>query len=123
MLKKVSLTLCVCAAIALGSAHAQTIEAKAYVINEIKVTDAAMYKTYADQVPSTLAPFGGRFVARGGRAELFDGDALGGRIVIVEFPSYDKAKAWHDSPDYQRILATRNAASNSRVYVIEGSLP
>jgi uncharacterized protein (DUF1330 family) len=114
------------AALAVGfatSAQAQSAEPKAYVVNEIHVTDPTKYKTYADQVPATLAPFGGRFIARGGKTEPFGTDDVKGRVAILEFPSFADAKAWHDSPEYQRILKIRNASSTSRAYVIEGWLP
>lgn len=98
-------------------------DAKAYVINEIQVTDAAKYKVYVDQVPATLAPYGGAFIVRGGKTELVDGAPIAGRIVVVEFPNLAQAKAWHDSPRYQEILALRNASSTSRVYYVEGVAP
>ena len=98
-------------------------EAKCYVVNEIQVTDAAKYKGYVDQVPATLAPFGGSFLVRGGNGEVLSGAPLVGRIVIVEFPNRSKAKAWHDSPAYQKILAIRNASSTSRVYLVDGEAP
>jgi uncharacterized protein (DUF1330 family) len=104
-------------------AHAQAAEPKAYVVNEIQVTDPVKYKTYADQVPATLAPFGGHFIVRAGKSESFGGDEVRGRLVIVEFPSFEKAKAWHESAEYQRILMLRNESSTSRVYVIEGATP
>lgn len=103
--------------------QALAAEPKCYVVNEIKVTDAAKYKGYVEQVPATLAPFGGSFLVRGGNGEVLDGAPLAGRIVIVEFPSRSKAKAWHDSPAYQKILVIRNASSTSRVYLVDGEAP
>ena len=114
------LALCAAAAFPFAGARAQPASPKAYVINEIQVTDPAKYKSYAEQAPATFAPFGGRFVTRGGRTESFEGAGVNGKVVILEFPSWTSAKAWHDSPEYQRILEIRNAASTSRVYVIEG---
>ena len=105
-----------------AGAHAQALEAKAYVVNEIQVTDPARYRTYAEQVPATLVPFGGRFIVRGGKTESFSTEAVKGRVVILEFPSFANAKAWHVSAEYQRLLEIRNASSTSRVYVIEGCI-
>lgn len=98
-------------------------EPKAYIVNEIQVTDQAKFREYAEQVPATLAPFGGTFLIRGGKTESFGGAPVAGRIVVTEFPSLAKAKAWHESPAYQKILAIRNASSTSRVYVVEGAAP
>jgi uncharacterized protein (DUF1330 family) len=94
-------------------------EPTVFVVNEITVTDPVRYKTYADQVPATLAPFGGSFVVRGGNPEALDGKIPGDRVVVVAFPSRAQAKAWHESATYQHILAIRNAASTSTVYIVD----
>jgi uncharacterized protein (DUF1330 family) len=94
----------------------------AYVVNEIWVKDLATFQTYAVQVPPTLAPFGGRYLARSGATEAIEGEAPG-RIVILEFPDRGAALAWRASPAYQAILPIRDGASTSRVYVVEGYEP
>ena len=95
---------------------------KAYVVNEITVTDPATFQTYAEQVPATLVPFGGRYVARSGATETVEGEPPA-RIVILEFPDRDAAKAWRSSDAYRRILAIRDATSTSRVYIVDGYQP
>ncbi len=92
---------------------------KAYVVNEIFVTEAAKFQTYAEQVPPTLVPFGGRYVVRSGASEAIEG-VPPARIVILEFPDRAAAKAWRTSEAYRRILAIRDATSTSRVYVVDG---
>ena len=94
-------------------------EPKVFVVNEISVTDSGKYKTYADQVPATLVPFGGSFVVRGGNPEALDGKIPGDRIVLVAFPNRAAAKAWHDSAAYQKILTIRDSASTSTVYIVD----
>jgi len=91
----------------------------AYVVNEIVVTDAATFQTYVVQVPATLPPFGGRYLVRSGASEAIEG-APPGRLVILEFPDRETAKAWRASPAYQAILPIRDASSTSRVYVVDG---
>lgn len=102
---------------------ASAADAKAYVVNEITVSDATRFQTYADQVPATLAPFGGKYVVRGGKGEAMSGTPPTDRIVILEFPSRAQAKAWRASPAYQKILPIRDATSTSRVYVVDGVAP
>jgi uncharacterized protein (DUF1330 family) len=94
----------------------------AYVVNEIVVNDPERFQTYVVQVPATLPPFGGRYVVRSGASEAIEG-APPGRIVILEFPDRETAKAWRASPAYQAILPIRDAASTSRVYVVDGYVP
>jgi len=91
----------------------------AYVVNEIWVTDVALFQTYVVQVPATLAPFGGRYIVRSGATRAIEGDPPG-RIVVLEFPDRDAALAWRVSDAYQAILPIRDASSTSRVYVAEG---
>jgi uncharacterized protein (DUF1330 family) len=73
-------------------------------------------------VPPTLAPFGGRYIVRSGATESVAGTPPG-RIVILEFPSRAQALAWRSSEAYRKILPIRDAASTSRVYVVEGFVP
>lgn len=97
-------------------------EPKAYVVNEITVTDPERFQTYAAEVPATLPPFGGRYVVRSGATEAVAG-APPGRIVILEFPSLAQARAWRSSEAYRAILPVRDATSMSRVYIVEGYVP
>ena len=91
----------------------------AYVVNEIWVTQAERFQTYALQVPPTLAPFGGRYLARSGATQAIEGEPPG-RIVILEFPDRAAALAWRASAAYQAILPIRDATSTSRVYLVDG---
>ncbi len=95
---------------------------KAYVVNEIEVTDPVLFQTYADQVPAILKKYGGRYLVRSGQVHVIDGPSPG-RLVITEFPSVEAAKAWRDSPEYLAVLPTRDASSTSRVYIAEGYVP
>jgi len=91
----------------------------AYVVNELWVSDAERFQTYVVQVPATLGPFGGRYLARSGATQQVEGEPPG-RIVILEFPDRAAALAWRGSAAYQAILPIRDASSTSRVYVVEG---
>ena len=92
----------------------------AYLIADIEVTDPDGFGRYRAEVPAVLERFGGRYVVRGGVAHALEGDWQPGRIVILEFDTMDKAKAFYDSDDYQELLALRFAASNGRAIFVEG---
>ncbi len=92
----------------------------AYVIAEVEVTDPAGYKPYTELVPSTIALYGGRFLVRGGTAEVLEGDWPPLRRVIIEFPSMEAARAWWDSPEYAKPKSMRRAASRGRLVLLEG---
>ena len=59
-------------------------------------------------------------MARGGRAELLEGEGEPGRVVIVEFESIDRAKQWWSSEEYRHPKALRQSASTARMIVVEG---
>lgn len=92
----------------------------AYVIANVEVTDAAAYERYRKDVPATIEQYGGRFLVRGGAAAALEGDFVPKRIVVLEFPSVDRAKAWWDSPEYRPLRALRQRASRSDLFVVEG---
>jgi uncharacterized protein (DUF1330 family) len=91
----------------------------AYVIGEIDVTDTAKYDNYRKQVLATVQKYGGRFLARGGRGEALEG-AAPKRIVVLEFPSYEKALEWYRSKEYAPLIKLRQEASSGRLLLVTG---
>jgi uncharacterized protein (DUF1330 family) len=94
---------------------------KAYVIANIDIRDPVRYADYVKLTPGTIAPFGGQFIARGGRAEKLEGDTRVNRLVVIEFPSYDQAKSWYDSEGYRVARAIRQSASDGSLFLVEGT--
>jgi uncharacterized protein (DUF1330 family) len=93
----------------------------AYLIVDVEVLEPEPYKEYSQRVPASLEPFGGRFIVRGGTYETLEGDWNPKRIVVLEFPSVEKARAWHASPEYQAILPIRQRhARTNFLTVVEG---
>lgn len=93
----------------------------AYVLGEIEVTDPASYDDYRKKVGATLDKYGGRFMARGGRAEVLEGGGTVKRVVVLEFPSYEQALKWYRSPDYAPLITLRQKASKGRLVLVEGA--
>ena len=92
----------------------------AYVIVDIEVNDASGYAAYKDLAQVTIPLYGGKYIARGGKTESFEGDWQPNRLVILEFPSLDQAKAWIDSPEYAPARALRHKYASSKMVAIEG---
>ena len=92
----------------------------AYIIVDVQVENPEAYEEYKAMVMPTLESFGGRFVVRGGAAHNLEGDWQPGRIVVLEFDSLDRAKAWWDSPEYRPARDLRQSASTARMIVVEG---
>jgi uncharacterized protein (DUF1330 family) len=93
---------------------------KAYIIVEVEITDPKRYEDYKKLTPGSLLPYDGKFIVRGGTAETLEGDWTPGRIVVLEFPSMEKAKAWWSSAGYAPAKAIRQSASKSRMIVVSG---
>ena len=95
----------------------------AYVLNDMEITDPALFEEYKKLSPATVAQYGGRFLARGGRTETLEGDWSPKRLVILEFPSVEQARAWSDSVEYAPAKRLRQLASKSDLIVVEGAPP
>ncbi len=92
----------------------------AYLVAHIQVSDAAGFGAYGSAVPAVIEKFGGRYLVRGGGVEVLEGDWVIPRLVVVAFDSHAQAKAFYDSPEYQKILPLRKAASEGCVVIVDG---
>jgi uncharacterized protein (DUF1330 family) len=111
---------------AVGAAAARGLQGKttpkAYIVTEVDVTgDMTLYqRDYAAHAQGTVEPFGGHYLARGGRVAGTEGEPPRGRIVISEFPSFEQAKAWRYSEAYMKIVTVREREAKSRQFIVEG---
>jgi uncharacterized protein (DUF1330 family) len=92
----------------------------AYVIVDIDIADPARYEEYKKLAGPTVGAHGGKYVARGGKVHTLEGDWQPGRIVVLEFATAEKAKAWWDCAEYGAARAIRNACARTRMIVVEG---
>ena len=92
----------------------------AYAIGHLRtVAMGPAIVEYLERIDATLAPFEGRFIIHGARAEVMEGDFIGD-LIVIEFPDRDRARAWYDSPAYQAILPLRTDNADGDVLLIEG---
>ena len=93
----------------------------AYVIAQVDIKDPERYAEYIKMVPATVTQYGGKFIARGGNAEVLEGEKkLPQRLVIIEFESMERAKAWWASDEYREAKALRQATSNGTLFLVDG---
>ncbi|MDH2341318.1 DUF1330 domain-containing protein [Bradyrhizobium sp. SSUT18] len=95
----------------------------AYVISEVEVRDGAAMEAYRTLAAATIAQYGGRYLVRGGAAELAEGNLPPKTIIIVEFPSMARLKEWYASAEYAEALKLRRTALERRLLFVEGVLP
>ena len=93
----------------------------AYIIADVQVSDPAAYERYRPLAAASIARFDGRFVVRGGKVDLLEGEPTPERIVVTEFPDAATARRWYRSEEYQAALKIRQAASRGRVLLVEGA--
>lgn len=93
----------------------------AYIVVRVKVTDPEQYKRYAARTPDCVASFGGRFIARGGETVTLEGPEFSDRMVIIEFPSLERAKEFYRSPEYTEIKALREHAGVAEFIAVDGA--
>jgi uncharacterized protein (DUF1330 family) len=73
--------------------------------------------------PRVVARYGGRFVARGGERVVLEGEDDGLRLVLIEFPSLDDARAFYQSPEYAATKRFREGAGEAQFIAIDGYPP
>jgi uncharacterized protein (DUF1330 family) len=83
----------------------------AYLVGQIRITDAARWQAYVERVGETFVPHGGTVLFRAAKVADLARRAFGERIVVARFESMAALRAWHDSPEYQALVALREAGA------------
>jgi uncharacterized protein (DUF1330 family) len=92
----------------------------AYVISEVEVRERSAMETYRTLAARSIAQYGGRYLVRGGAAELIEGGPALKTLIIVEFPSMVRAREWYASVEYAEALKVRQTALERRLVFVEG---
>jgi len=91
----------------------------AYVIYQGEVLDPERYEEYKVKAAESIVAAGGKYLVRGGNVEVLEGEAPGGRTVLLEFKTMQAALDWYRSPKYTEIRNIREGAARARMYVVE----
>ena len=96
----------------------------AYVISEVEVRDEKAMERYRALAAPSIAQYGGRYLVRGGTADLVEGGPpVKTALVVVEFPSMARAREWYASSEYGEALKVRRTALERRLIFVEGVPP
>ncbi|MFC4612591.1 DUF1330 domain-containing protein [Streptomyces maoxianensis] len=95
-----------------------------YLINHLRIPGVPQEENlaYLEQVEATAAPYGGKWLAIDAEVQVIEG-AWPGSAVLMEFPDMEQAKAWYDSPEYQKILPLRTDRTISDMILVDGVGP
>ncbi len=91
-----------------------------YILAMIDVTDMEQYKKYTKLTPAIIDQYGGRYLTRGGRTNVLEGNMEQRRMVLLEFPTYEDAQAFYNSPEYQSAMKLREGAADGVFIALEG---
>lgn len=92
---------------------------KGYMIVRMTVTDPDTYKSYAVMASEAMRLYGAKPIVRGGQSECVEGDSRP-RNVVLEFDSFEAARTYYFSPEYQAAVAVRKPAGIGDVVLVEG---
>lgn len=95
----------------------------AYLIVDVNVRDAVAYAEYVKRAPPLIARHGGKYLVRGGEHEVVEGDWQPSRLVVLEFPSAENARAFLKDPDYAPVKAIRHRVASTNLTLVEGVPP
>ena len=92
----------------------------AYVIVEINIVDPVGYEEYKKQAAATVHKYGGKYLVRGGKTEVLEGDWKPKRIVVLEFESMQRAKEWLNCEEYRQPRKIRHRTAETKMILVGG---
>jgi uncharacterized protein (DUF1330 family) len=93
----------------------------AYLVTFINVTDAAMFREYRKLAVPAVAQYGGKFLVRDGARTVLEGRFDENQLVLIEFPSAERARVFYDSPEYQAARDKRLGGADFSMMIVEGT--
>ena len=95
--------------------------AKAYWINSFRsIRDPEKLAAYAALAGPAMRAAGGRFLARGMPAQVFESGVME-RTTLVEFDSVEQAVAAYESPAYQEALRALGDGAERDLRIVEAA--
>lgn len=92
-----------------------------YALVELTINDMDGMGPYMEKVSDTVAAHGGKYLIRGGDAEVLEGSIGQHPLkVVLEFDNAAAARGWYNSPEYQAILPARLGNSEGNFLLVEG---
>ena len=92
----------------------------AYAIFDVDIRDMAKYQEFMAGGKPALEKAGARYLARGGKHQVYEGDWSPRRIVLLEFPSLEAFETFYHGETYRSLKSIRDACSSARLVSVEG---
>jgi uncharacterized protein (DUF1330 family) len=92
----------------------------AYLLVELEIVDPIGFGEYRKAVVPLVEKYDGKYLAASDRVEALEGDWHPKRIVMIEFPSMQKAKECFGSEEYREPSKIRKRTAKTRMILMEG---
>ena len=93
----------------------------AFLIVDTQIENPEAYEEYKRLAKPIAEKYGGRYRVRGGALEVREADLwTPTRIVVIEFPDMDAARAFADSPEYAPVQPLRRDNARCTLFIVEG---
>ena len=94
---------------------------KGYIVCIYKnINDEGLLKKYAENAKPAIQKYNGKILIRGGKKITTEGEDSP-RTVVIEFPTFDIAKSYYYSKEYQRAHSILNGTVVRHFQVVEGN--
>jgi uncharacterized protein (DUF1330 family) len=93
---------------------------KGYVIGRANVTNPTAWAEYAAKAGEAIKKYGGNPIVRGGKMETLEGHGAP-RNVVIEFASFEAARAYAHSAEYAAAMKLRQGAGTIDLVIVEGA--
>ena len=87
---------------------------------DIEIHDAERHEEYRQIAARSVAAYGGRYIVRDGIARRLEGTWAPTRMVVLQFPSVDRATQWWDSADYAPAKLMRQMSASTEMILVPG---
>ena len=93
----------------------------AYLVVDTDLTNPEAYEEYKLKARPIAEKYGGEYLARGGKMNIKEMQLWSPkRLVLVKFPSFEKAEKFYDSAEYQAVLPISEKSAIRTVVILEG---
>jgi uncharacterized protein (DUF1330 family) len=93
---------------------------KGYLVLDLSIKVLEGFMEYAEKIPAFIDKHGGRYIVQGVVPEKLEGNWIPERLVILEFPSTERAREFLADPEAQDLFALRHKTTDSQLVLAEG---
>ncbi len=93
---------------------------KGYVILTEAIHDQPGMDAYGRASTRSIVESRAKVLAADAKPQVIEGDWHGDRTVVLEFESVEAARAWYESPEYEKVKPLRHAAAVTNAVILTG---